>query len=124
MEFKVNDWVEVVKTTALNGAKITQVQLIKLLEESKIKTGFFKIDELSSYYEEPASNWRKWKPREGDYVIPKRLTQEDAFSVFKLIRADYTNDEYFVNTRYSGVLKFSLSEIEPFTGTLPSRIKS
>ncbi len=41
MEFKVNDWVEVVKTTALNGAKITQVQLIKLLEESKIKAGFF-----------------------------------------------------------------------------------
>ena len=124
MEFKVDDWVEVVKTTALNGAKITQVQLIKLLEESKIKTGFFKIDELSSYYEEPASNWRKWKPREGDFIIPKRLIQEDAFSVLKLTRADYENDEYFVNTRYSGVLKFSLSEIEPFTGTLPSRINS
>ena len=124
MEFKVNDWVEVVKTTALNGAKITQVQLIKLLEESKIKTGFFKIDELSSYYEEPASNWRKWKPREGDYVIPKTLTQEDVFTVFKLTRVDCINDEYFINTRYSGVLKLSLSEIEPFTGTLPSRIKS
>lgn len=124
MEFKIDDWVEVIKTTALNGRKITQVQLIKLLEESKIKPGFFKIDELSSYYEEPASNWRKWKPREGDFIIPKRLIQEDAFSVLKLTRADYANDEYFVNTRYSGVLKFSLSEIEPFTGTLPSRINS